>query len=71
MTFTFTTAQPFTALSTGGYIDLSRDTGKDVIVGTTAQPYSDAAVQRLLRLKDGPVVRAPDDTDEFLAWLEK
>lgn len=70
MTF-FTTAQPMATLATNGYLPISEDTGTGVIVASSAEPYSEAAVRRLLRLKAGPVVRAPDDPSDFLAWLEK
>jgi hypothetical protein len=70
MTF-LTTAQSFAALDSGGYMSISEDTGSGVIVASSAQPYDSAAVRRILRAKSGPVVRAPDKPNEFLAWLER
>jgi hypothetical protein len=69
MTF-FTTAQ---TAALGPASSISENTGAGVIVGTNAEgfEYSQAAVRRLLRLKAGPVVRAPDDTDAFMEWLEE
>lgn len=70
MTFLFTTG--FSVMGTNAGVNyLSEDTGSGVIVASTAEPYSEKTIQRLLRAKAGPVVRAPDDPDEFLAWLEK
>jgi len=70
MTFLFTTG--FTMVGTNAGVNyLSEDTGSGVIVASTAEPYSDETIRRLLRAKAGPVVRAPDDPDEFLVWLEK
>jgi len=67
----FTTAQIGAALGGGvGYLPVLGDTGRGVVVATNAEPYTEAAVQRLLRLKAGPVVQTPEDPEQFLAWLE-
>jgi len=32
--------------------------------------YNETAVRRILKANRGPFTRAPDDSDEFLNWLE-
>ena len=71
MTFFVTGHVGLTTLHNGGFFSLLQDTASRRVIASSAEPYNEQAVRRILRAKAGPVIRAPDDPDEFVDWLER
>jgi len=57
-------------LSDGGHYSIVETTASRVFA-SSADPYNDRAVSRILKAKNGSFERAPDDPDEFVSWLER
>jgi len=71
MTF-FTTAHGSVAVwDNAAACSVREDTVTGYVIATSASPYKVEAVRRILKAKNGPAQRGPDDAAEFVEWLEK
>jgi hypothetical protein len=58
-------------MGNGGFFSVVEDTASRRVVASSAEPYKEQAVRRILKAKAGRGILAPDDPDKFVDWLER